>query len=77
MDWGLAMRSIIALVSYRISRYWDAALIALVPVKQTLLAAARSSHHRTGPRGAGVPLIASLVTLLSGLLTKREAPSSR
>jgi hypothetical protein len=35
-DWGLAMRTVAALISYRTSRAVDVLLIALVPVRNVL-----------------------------------------
>ncbi|MFE1029725.1 hypothetical protein ACFW5I_35210 [Streptomyces sp. NPDC058818] len=35
-DWGLAMRTIVGLIGYKVSRILDVILIALVPVKLAL-----------------------------------------
>ncbi|WP_157857377.1 hypothetical protein [Streptomyces yerevanensis] len=46
-DWGLAARTVLALLAYRIGRVWDALLIAVVPIKEVLFPA------RPGPARPG------------------------
>ena len=51
-DWGMAVRTMLVLISYRTSRIWDEVLFALVPVKQLFPAAKLRStrSHRWASR---------------------------
>ncbi|MGW0822557.1 hypothetical protein [Streptomyces sp. NPDC002845] len=69
-DWGLAMRTIVSLISYRISRLWDTVLIAMVPIKQALFPTDGPRSTRFGKR-AGLHIVA-LASALFTRPTKRE-----
>ncbi|MFD9863413.1 hypothetical protein [Streptomyces alboflavus] len=56
-DLGLAMNSFIALITYRLSRMWDAVLITLEPVKEALPSGGEPRSTDTRPGGGVLPAL--------------------
>ncbi|WP_333773320.1 hypothetical protein [Streptomyces sp. IBSBF 3136] len=59
-DRVLAMHTIAALFRYRISRAWDAFLIALMSVRATVFARSRSSEPIRGTRLGVIAVLATV-----------------
>ncbi|MFJ8036024.1 hypothetical protein [Streptomyces sp. NPDC096032] len=66
-DRVLAMHTIAALFRYRISRAWDAFLIALVSVRETVFARSRTPEPMRGTR---LGLIAVLATVIGWVVQR-------